>query len=171
MSSKLKFSLLLIILLVIPIKSFSAQYQYENYIWGISKEKAISKVKENGYHLVPSEGQESKTSELISYMDELFGYEVKVNLMFTPISKKLAGVNIQSSQSELGVRLRPLLIEKYGIPTEYKADYYNWKENDHIFIYVNFQESTFINYYSNEYMPIFLEESKGLDQKGDKDRF
>lgn len=150
---------------------FSAQY--ENYKWGMSKKEAIQQVKDNGYRITTNYNLEKHGEERIAYYDQIFGYKVSVHLEFSPKSKKLCGILIESDSKYLGSELLRILQDKYGKASYLNQfmDKYYWLENEKMSIGLVYDFTTKLIYYSIYYSPIADKEYEELHNKEAKGKF
>ena len=161
MKKKFIISFFVIFFICISKHVFSAEYK--NYEWGMTKNEAIKKVEDNGYKIIINRKYERDNDEAIAYKDSMFGEEIKVSLVFTPISKKLFAVLIDSEALWVGEKLKPILEKKYGKPVrEGSSDYYKWIENGIYSIILRYDYMTTVVYNSKEYASMLVEEERRL---------
>ncbi len=154
-----------IVILSFPLNGFTAQY--ENYEWGMSKKEAIKKVRENGYELKIIFTLDKHNEEALTYVDNLFGKNIYVILIFTPMTKKLCAINISSDEISIAKKLKSKLIKKHGDPIKIESkDIYYWGIDREIpDIELRYEDKFIINYYSLKYYPIYEEELYRLGYK------
>lgn len=161
------FLLVLMFFVFLAVNAFSAQF--ENYEWGISKEEAKQQIKDNRYVIKGNYNYEEDNEEVLEYEDELFGSDISVGLLFTPISKQLFGILIESEEESVGEKLKPILEKKYGEASEIK-NLYVWGERDKPDLSLEYDYDTTV-YYFSEYYQKFEKEYKELNEKEAEGKF
>lgn len=154
-----------------PAETYSPTY--DNYEWGISKEQAVQQVQNNGYEIIKRLNYQEDNSEGIVFRDKLFGNDINVILIFTPISKNLCLILIKSDNRNIGKRLKAILEKKYGTPEKPNvfSEKYKWVREGFPYIVLDYQETFSLFYYSYEYYPIYTQEKRQLNEKRVEDKF
>ncbi|MCF8023853.1 MAG: hypothetical protein K9L17_14370 [Clostridiales bacterium] len=168
------------LLLLIPLL-FSQEvlaFQYENYVWGMSKKQTEKLIKENGYNISGRKNLKENNDEALRYVDSLFDTQVNVNLFFTPKSKKLYSISIfpieQYENADMFYSYAfDVLKERYGKPREPSGfnvkDKYYWKDGN-TQIVIQHQVKSYIYYLHKKYKSIQEEETKEIHMKETKDK-
>lgn len=143
-------------------------YQYHNYEWGMTKQEIHKLVKENGYEITTNYNKESK---VLIYKDKLYGEKIEVSLEFTGATNKLYHINILSDDYEIGKKLKPIFMDKYGDPvnTNFKeGKWYEWvnKDNTHkVKIGYHNPLGFYIDYLSLKYKELYEKEKNIIINK------
>ena len=145
----MKKSIVTICTLWFLLTTLSYAYQFEDYTWGTPYDKVLSQLKEKNKNIITSSNKE------INYNDKIFDKSCQVGLLFTPKTKLLATVAIQWKDTNVGIDLKNLLTEKYGMPVQPNQfiDVFIWgnyPEKDCIILNYAFFE-TLVFYNGSEY--------------------
>jgi len=170
-------SLPVFVFTILSANAFAAQY--ENYEWGMSKEEAIKRIRDNGYVVLENNNYEKDNVENVLYKDKLFKDVLEINLFFTPTTKKLYNIMITCDREKVGKDLKPVLEKKYGEPKKIKGyeNRYEWQKNG--FSYLNLQYGdekgenvkTFLLYISEKYYRQYLREDRKLKEQKVYEKF
>jgi len=139
--------------------SFTIAAQFEDYKWGssVSQTKQLLRKKEKNF---------IEVKNTIVYEDKILGRKCKVLLIFTPKSKKLAGIVITWNTTYVGDKVKRILEKKYGKPIQPNEfmDKYVWGSPAEIILDYAILE-TELCYYSKEYFPLYRKEEEEIESK------
>lgn len=144
---------------IVLFVSFNAYaYQFEDYEWGSYLNDVVDILKERGKSV------QFNSESTIQYEDRLHHNDCIVSFVFTPKTKELAEVVVETINSDIFSYLYRLFIEKYGYPKEDKmfAEYI-WKDpNSLSYILISDNDVITKIYYKNgDYF--YHDESKGYE--------
>jgi hypothetical protein len=155
----------LTIILAVSIRCYS--YTFENYEWGtpINKIELILAQKNKKYEF-------DKTRAIIKYKDVIFENECYMVLSFTPKTYLLCSIGMFWENNGIGIKLKEILTEKYGVPLKEDVEIYRWISNDcGDYIVLDYSTNdTKCGYFSGKYVLQHNKEEKDKTSK-DSSRF
>jgi len=150
--------LLAVVLLVVPqVYAFN----FEDFQWGAAYDQVKEQLGNKGKNILSSSG----TSTLV-YSDSILEEPCMVTLMFTPLTKVLASVEIFWNKNYMGEDVKELLRRKYGDPYQPNLfiDEYYWQgasEYDALVLEYGYV-GTKLSYYGGAYQQRYEEETREL---------
>jgi hypothetical protein len=134
---------------------YDKQTRFEKLKWGAQLSEIKDIMAEKGYSLDKGSKNSANYSHSLKYRSTLLGEEVRIKLLFTPETEKLASIDIVWYDCDRNTRglLFKILVFKYGAPTKIEKNVhkYSWERFSTSAELFDDNDYTRLTYYHNHY--------------------